>query len=55
MSSSQALSTGQTWTCLSGTTGGHKNDQRAGTSFLGGKAERVRAIQVGEEKAVGTP
>jgi len=29
----------------------HKNDQRAGMPFLGGKAERVGAVQPGEEKA----
>ena len=33
----------------------HKNDQRAGMPFLGGKAERVGAVQPGEEKALGTP
>jgi len=30
-SSSGALSTGKAWTCCSGSRGGHKNDQRAGT------------------------
>jgi len=34
---------------------GHKNDQRAGVPLLWGKAERVWAVQPGEEKAVGTP
>ena len=34
---------------------GHKNDQRAGTLLLGGTAERVGAVQPGEEKALGTP
>jgi len=34
---------------------GHKNDQRAGAPLLGGKAERVRAVQPAEEKAAGTP
>ena len=34
---------------------GHKNDPRAGTPFLGGQAERLEAVQPGEEKAVGTP
>jgi len=29
----------------------HKDDQRAGTPLLGGKAERVGAVQPGEEKA----
>jgi len=34
---------------------GHKNDQRAGTPLLAGKAERVGAVQPGEEKAAGRP
>jgi len=34
---------------------GHKNDQRAGTPLLWGKAESVGAVQPGEEKAVGRP
>ena len=34
---------------------GHKNGQRAGTSLLGGKAERAGAVQPGEEKALGRP
>jgi len=34
---------------------GHKNDPRAGASLLGGKAERARAMQSGEEKALGRP
>jgi len=33
-SSSGALSTGKTWTCWSGSRGGHKNDQRAGVPLL---------------------
>jgi len=32
---------------------GHKNGQRDGTPFLEGQAERVDAIQHGEEKALG--
>jgi len=32
---------------------GHRNDQRAGTALLGGKAERVETVQPGEEKAPG--
>jgi len=50
-SSSGALSTGQTWTCWTGARGGHKNDPRAGTPLLGGKAERVGVVQPGEEQA----
>ena len=50
-SSSGALSTGQTWTCWSRSRGGHKNDLRVGTPLLWGKAERVGAVQPGEEKA----
>ena len=34
---------------------GNKNHQRAGTPVLGGKAERVRVVQPGEEKAPGRP
>jgi len=30
---------------------GHKNDQRAGAPLLWAKAERVRTVQPGEEKA----
>ena len=54
-SSSGALSVGKTWTSWSGSGGGHKNDPRGGTLLLGGKAERVGAVQPGEEKALGTP
>ena len=39
----------------SGSRGGHKNDPRAGTPLLWGKAERVGAVQPGEEKAAGRP
>ena len=52
-SSSGALNTGETWTCWSGSRGGHKNDQGAGTPLLWGQAERVGAVQPGEEKALG--
>jgi len=34
---------------------GHKDDQRDGAPLLWGKAERVGAVQLGEEKAPGTP
>jgi len=34
---------------------GHKNDPRDGTPLLRGKAERVGAVEPGEEKAAGTP
>jgi len=34
---------------------GHKNDPRAGTPLLGGKAERVGVVQPGEGKAPGRP
>jgi len=34
---------------------GHKNDQRDGTPLLSGKAEGVRVVQPGEEKAAGRP
>ena len=50
---SHALSTGKTWTCWSGARGGHKSDLRAGTPLLWGKAERVGAVQPGEDKASG--
>ena len=33
----------------------HRNDQRAGTPFLSGKAERVEAVHPGEEKALERP
>jgi len=33
----------------------HKNDPRAGTPLLRGKAERVGVVQPGEEKALGKP
>jgi len=55
VSSSGALSTGQTWSCGSGARGGPSNDPRAGTSLLGGKAGRAGAVQPGEEKAVRRP
>ena len=54
-SSSEALRTGKTWTWWSGSRGGHKNDQRDGTPLLRREAERVGAVQPGEEKAVGRP
>jgi len=54
-SSSGALSTGKTWTCRSGSRGGHKNDLRAGAPLLWRKAERVGAVQPGEEKAPRRP
>jgi len=53
VSSSGALSTGQSWSCWSGARGGHSNDSRAGTPLLGGKAERAGAAQPAEEKALG--
>jgi len=54
--SSGALSTGQSWSCWSGAGGGHKNDQRGGTTpLLGGQAGRAGAVQPGEEKALGRP
>jgi len=34
---------------------GYKNDHRAGTPLLGGKAGRVGAVQPGEEKSPGRP
>jgi len=34
---------------------GQKNDQRSGTPLLRGQAERVGAVQPGEEKAAGRP
>ena len=34
---------------------GHKDHLRAGAPLLSGKAEKVWAVQSGEEKAVGTP
>ena len=54
-SSSETLSTGQTWTCWSGARGGHKNGPRPGTPLLSGKAERVGAVQTAEEKVPGRP
>jgi len=38
----------------SSTRGGHRDDPRAGTPLLGGKARRAGAVQPGEEKAPGT-
>jgi len=55
VSSSGALRTGKTWTCWSRSRGGHKDDLRAGTPLLGGKAERAGVVQPGEEKAAGRP
>ena len=52
-SSSEALSTGQSWGCGSGAGGGPSNDARAGTPLLGGEAGRAGAAQPGEEKAAG--
>ena len=54
-SSCRAISTGKTWTCWSRSRGCHKNDQRAGTPLLWGKAERVGAVQPGQERASGRP
>jgi len=34
---------------------GHKDDPNDGAPLLGGKAERVGAVQPGEEMAMGTP
>jgi len=51
--SSGVLSTGKSWTCWSEARGGHKSGQRAATPLLGGPAERVGAVQPGEEKAFG--
>jgi len=34
---------------------GHKNHLRSGTPLLGGKAERIGAVQPGEEKALEWP
>ena len=34
---------------------GHKNDQKAGTPLLRGKADRVGVVQPREEKAPGRP
>jgi len=41
--------------CWSGARGGLRNDQGAGETLLGGKAEGFRAVQPGEEKAPGKP
>jgi len=54
-SSSGALSTGQSWSCWSRARRGHKDDPRAETPLLGGKAGRAGAGQSGEEKAAGRP
>ena len=40
---------------LEGARGGHSNDPRAGTPLLWWKAERVGAVQPGQEKAPGRP
>ena len=48
-----SLAAGQTWSYWSGAGGGHKSDDRAGAPLLWGKAERVGAVQPGEEKAAG--
>jgi len=53
--SSGGPSTRKTWTCWSRFRGGHKNNQKAGTPLLWGKAERVGIVQPGEEKALETP
>jgi len=52
-SSSGALSTGQTWSCRSGARGGPRNDPRAGTPLLGGKAGRAGAVQPGNRRLQG--
>jgi len=54
-SSSGSLITGQNWSCWSGARGGPSNDPRAGTPLLGGKAEKVGAVQPGQEKAPERP
>jgi len=51
-SSSGVLSTGQSWSCVSGARGGPSNDARAGTPPLGGKVGRAGAVQPGGEQAV---
>lgn len=40
----------RTWACLNESRGGHKDDQRAGASLLGGQAERAELGHPGEEK-----
>ena len=50
VSSSGGHSTGKTWTCSSGSRGGHKNGQRARTPFLW-----QNVVQPGEDKAVRRP
>ena len=50
-SSSGAPSTRRIWSCW----GGYKDDPRAGAPLLWGQAERVGAVQPGEEKAPGRP
>ena len=52
-SSSGALIAAKTWTCWSGSRGGHENDQRAGATLLWRKAERVGLVQPWEEKVAG--
>ncbi|CAM9857477.1 unnamed protein product, partial [Bubo scandiacus] len=52
---SGAPSKRRTWTCWSESRGGHKDDQGAGAPLLRGQAERVGAVQPGEEKAPGRP
>jgi len=54
-SSSEAPSTRRTWTCWSRSRGGHKDDPRAETPPLWGKAKRVGAVQPGEEKTATRP
>ena len=55
VSSSGVLNTGQTRSCWSRSRGGHKKDKRDGTPLLQGKAERVGAVQPGEEKVPERP
>ena len=54
-SSSGVLSTEQTWSCWNRARESPRNDARAGTPLLGGKAGRAGAVQPGEEKALGRP
>ncbi|GAB0185446.1 cAMP-dependent protein kinase inhibitor alpha [Grus japonensis] len=55
LSSSEASSTRQTWSCWSESRGGHEDDQRAGAPLLWRQAERVGVVQPEEKKAPGRP
>lgn len=49
------INIGRIWTCWSKVRGGYKGDQRPGALLLWRQAERIEAVQPGEDKDPGRP